>query len=344
MGVPVMVMGLGEIGRAVARAALSTPELELVAAVDLAPERVGRSLAEVLHAAAGEVTVTNVAEEAFRAVHAALREAGEAGGGHEEGRGVVLHATGSRLEQVVGEIEDALRAGFSVVSTCEELACPWVRHPKLADHIDRLAQKRRATVVGVGVNPGFVLDRLLATLGQATGKIDRVHGVRVVDASRRREALQRKIGAGLAESDFNRGVEEGFVGHVGLMESAALAAMGVGHSMDEVDEEILPVFAEEPLKALWGTIKPGDISGVRQIARAFDEGREVARLELTIALGAKDPRDEITIHGEPPLSLKIPGGIPGDPATAWTVVHAAQVIAQGAEPGLITALDLPAGR
>jgi 4-hydroxy-tetrahydrodipicolinate reductase len=325
---PVVIMGLGEIGQAVARAALTLPDLEVVGAVDMSPDRVGKMLGDVIRAAAPDVKITNIADEAFRAAKG----------------GVVLHATGSRLEKVVGEIEGALRAGLSVVSTCEELACPWVRHPKVADHIERLAQKRNVTVLGAGVNPGFVLDRLVATLGQVVGKVERVQGLRVVDASVRRASLQQKIGAGLSEADFNRGVEEGFVGHVGLMESAALAAMGVGHSVDEVDEEIIPVIAEAEQRALWGTVKVGEICGVRQIARAFDEGREVARLELVIALGAKNPRDEISIVGQPSLALTIPGGTPGDEATAWSVVHAATLVGQGAEPGLITVLDLPAGR
>jgi 4-hydroxy-tetrahydrodipicolinate reductase len=321
-------MGLGEIGQAVARAVLATHDLELVGALDLSPERVGKPLGDVLHAAMADLIVSNQAEDVFRLAKG----------------GVLLHATGSRLESVAGEIEGALRAGLSVVSTCEELACPWVRHPKIADHIERLAQKRGTTVLGTGVNPGFVLDRLVATLGQVVGRVERVHGVRVVDASQRREALQRKIGAGLSEADFDAAVERGSVGHVGLMESAALSAMGVGHSVDEVDEEILPVIADSRREAVWGFVEPGRVCGVRQTARAFDEGREVARLDLTIALGAANPRDEITIVGEPSLTMKIEGGTPGDAATAWSVVHAAAILGQGAEPGLITVLDLPAGR
>jgi hypothetical protein len=328
MTTPVVVMGLGEIGQAIAKAVLSLPELELVGAVDLAPERVGRPLSDVLRAATPEIVITNVVEDVFRVAKG----------------GVVLHATGSRLEHVVGEIEGVLRAGLSVVSTCEELACPWVRHPKIADHIERLAHKRNVTVLGTGVNPGFVFDRLIATIGQVVGKIERVHGIRIVDASNRRASLQRKIGAGLSERDFHRGVEEGFVGHVGLMESAALAAMGVGHSVDEVDEEIVPVISETKQATLWGYVNPGDICGVRQVARAFDEGREVARLELTIALGAANPHDEILVVGQPTITLQIPGGTPGDEATAWSVAHAAMIVGQGAEPGLITVLDLPAGR
>ncbi len=328
MAIPVVIMGLGEVGQAITRAVLTVPELEIVGALDLSPERIGKTLGEVTQSPPNDVVVTDKPDEVYRAAKG----------------GVLLHAAGSRLEQVAGDIETAIKAGLSVVSTCEELACPWVRNPKIAEHLDRLAQKRGTTVLGTGVNPGFILDRLVATLAQVVGRVERVHGIRVVDASFRREALQRKIGAGLTEAEFNVAVDKGAVGHVGLMESVALCAMGIGHSVDEVDEEILPVFAEAPLKSLVGRVEAGRVAGVRQIARAFDEGSEVARLDLTIALGAANPRDEISIVGKPSLTMQIPGGTPGDEATPWAVVHAAALLGQGAEPGLITVLDLPAGR
>jgi 4-hydroxy-tetrahydrodipicolinate reductase len=165
----------------------------------------------------------------------------------------------------------------------------------------------------------------------------------VVDARTRRLQLQRKIGAGLNEEEFDRGVDDGTIGHVGLMESAALAALGVGLEVDEVDEDIDPVETDEDVEGDGFTVPRGGIVGVHQVARAFHDGKEVAHLELTIALGAPDPRDEIELIGDPGLKCIIPGGVPGDRATAWTVVHAAALVA-GAEPGLITVLDLPAGR
>src|SRR5256886_4146575 len=128
-----------------------------------------------------------------------------------------------------------------------------------------------------------------------------------------------------------------------LMESAALAALGVGLEVDEVDESIDPVEADEDVSGEGFTVPKGGIVGVHQVARAFHEGKEVAHLELTIALGAPDPRDEIELVGDPGLKCVIPGGVPGDRATAWSVAHAVPLVA-GAEPGLITVLDLPAGR
>jgi 4-hydroxy-tetrahydrodipicolinate reductase len=145
------------------------------------------------------------------------------------------------------------------------------------------------------------------------------------------------------EEEFDRGVDDGTVGHVGLMESAALAALGVGLEVDEVDESIDPVEADEDVSGEGFTVPKGGIVGVHQVARAFHDGKEVAHLSLTIALGAPDPRDEIELVGEPPLKCVIPGGVPGDKATAWSVVHAAALLPR-AEPGLITVLDLPAGR
>jgi len=66
----------------------------------------------------------------------------------------------------------------------------------------------------------------------------------------------------------------------------------------------------------------------------------VARVEVILALGAEDPRDETWIDADPPLRLVIPAAA-GEAATAWAVVHAA-----GALPmlrGLVTVLDLPPG-
>lgn len=328
MAIPVVLMGLGAIGRSVARAALTKPELEVVAALDLTPARVGRMLSEVIDAPAPDIMVTTDTAGALR------KAAG----------GVMLHATGSRLDHVEGELAQALSAGLCVASTCEELAYPWLRHPEIGERLDRIAQKRKVALLGTGVNPGFVLDRLPATLGAITGQMHAVRCKRVVDARTRREQLQRKVGAGLNEEEFDRGVDDGTVGHVGLMESAALAALGVGLEVDEVDESVDPVESDEDQQGAEGLFVPrGGITGVRQIARAFHDHKVVAELELIMALGAVDPHDEIELLGNPGIKVFIPGGIPGDLATGWAVAHAAPLL-PGAEPGLISVLDLPAGR
>jgi hypothetical protein len=326
-GIPVVLMGLGEIGQAIARAALARPELRIVAAVDPHPSCAGRLLSDVLGVPAPEVTV---AEELSDVVAAARG-------------GVVLQATQSRFPDVLPDLEEAVRAGLHVISTCEELAWPWLNHREAANALDALCHEKNAAVLGTGVNPGFVLDRLPAVLAQVTGPVRHVRAVRVVDVSRRRAALQRKVGVGLSEKAFHDAAEKGDIGHVGLAESAAMVAEGcVGIEEYEVDEDILPLVAEEDADGPV-PVRRGEVAGLHHVARVFaEDGREVVRLELTIAVAAEDPRDEIALDADPPVRLVIPGGIAGDAATAHAVVNAVPAIVE--LRGLVSVLDLPAGR
>ena len=109
----------------------------------------------------------------------------------------------------------------------------------------------------------------------------------------------------------------------------------------EVDEELLPLLAEEDADGPV-PVKRGQVAGLHHVARVFAAGREVVRLELTIAMGAPDPRDELVLDADPPLRLVIPGGIAGDAATAHAVVNAVPALVE--LRGLVSVLDLPAGR
>ncbi len=57
-----------------------------------------------------------------------------------------LHATASELETVWPQIKELLDRGFSMVSTCEQLAYPWHRHPRLTGEIAQYAFERGLTV------------------------------------------------------------------------------------------------------------------------------------------------------------------------------------------------------
>ena len=320
--IPVVVQGLGPIGQAIARAALERPELRIVAAVD--PAHAGKKLSDLV----GAAPAVPIFAEPAKAY--ALAKGG-----------VVLLATGSRFEEVLPQLERAVDAGLAVVSTCEELAWPWLASEERADALDARCERRDVAVLGVGVNPGFVLDRLPAFLAQVTGPVRHVRALRVVDAATRREALRRKVGFGLAEDAFAAAAEEGTVGHVGLAESAALVAAGCGFEIDDVEEEIEPVVADEDVAGP-PAVKRGMVVGARQVVRGFSEGTERVRLEVEISAYAEEPRDEVEIDASPPVRAVLTGGVAGDLATAWAVVNAAPAIVE--MRGLVTVLDLPAGR
>lgn len=318
-------MGLGVIGRTICKAALAAKDLEVVAAVD--PAHAGERLGELLD--------DNTAMEVLPDIASAARLA--------KG-GVVLHATGSFLHQIETQLEECMRARLSVVSTCEELAYPWLASPDRADVLDQQANDYGVRIVGTGVNPGFVFERLSSIMSLVAGSVKRVHGVRVVDTRTRRHALQMKTGAGLTKDAFIGRVQNGGFGHVGLKESAALLALGCGMGkVDRVSETIDPVIADRDQEAAV-VVQKGQVAGIHQVARAYKDGQETVTLDLTIAIGAENPRDEIRLDADPsPLELSVKGGTPGDTATAWASVHAVRQLLL-LPPGLKTVLDLPAGR
>lgn len=318
------VMGLGPVGRCIALAASQHNELELQAAVDRDPSLAGRRLDELVPGATGGLTVARDVQ----GVLADLRG------------GLLLQATGSRLPEIAPQILAAVEARVSVVSSCPDLVYPWYAHPVTARAIDRAATDARVAVLATGVNPGFVLDRLVVAAAAASGNIETVRAVRSVDISRRRLPLLRKAGVGLSGEEFRRGAASGSIGHLGLSQSAALVAAGLGLGWDALDEQIEPVVADRRREGPIA-IGVGAAAGYRQRAEALESGRRRVVLELTYAVGAPD-RDAISIEADPPVEVAIEGGLSGDLATAWSVVNAAPAV-WGARPGLRSVLDLPAG-
>jgi 4-hydroxy-tetrahydrodipicolinate reductase len=323
--VPVVVMGLGHVGREICRAALAFEEVELLGAVDASPGLSGAPLSELL----GQPSALRVSGTLAAA----------AGRSHSA---VVLHSGGSRLDQAMDGLLDAVRRGHPVVSTCEELCFPYLRHPELADRIDRAAQRSGVAVVGTGVSPGFVLDRLVATVGQALGPVRHVRATRSVDAATRGETFQRQVGAGLTEEEFAGLADKDALGQPGLVESAALCALGLGMDCDDFEEELVPLIAEEDHPGSPIPVPRGRVAGVHQTAVGLEGEQERVRLEVTLAVGSASV-DRMVLDADTQLTVEIPGGLPDEPARAHLVVHAAPRLTQ-ATPGLLTVLDLPAGR
>jgi hypothetical protein len=323
----VLQIGLGPIGQRTVLAALRRPGLCVVGAVDPAPALAGRDLGEVL--GLGRPIGLRVAPD----LATALRDSRPQ---------VALHTTVSALDAAARQIAPLLAAGIDVVSSTEELAYPWVSRPASARRLDRLARRGGATVHGTGVNPGFAMDVLPLVLSHAATRVDAIRVRRIVNVATRREALRRKVGAGRTAREFRALAREGRIGHVGLVDSMQMLAAGIGWTLERLVHRLEPVraarrFAGPP------EVRRGGVAGQRELLRGFVDGRERLRFELVIAMGAREPVDEVVLRGAPPLTLRVPGGIAGDDATVAALLNAIpRVLA--AEPGLRTALDLPLPR
>ncbi|MBO3802407.1 MAG: dihydrodipicolinate reductase [Candidatus Brockarchaeota archaeon] len=316
--------GLGPIGCGIARHVISLPGYKIVGALDIDPQKVGRDVGEVLGLGRKLNLPVSSDPSVIKRSKAQL----------------VLHATGSRLVSVRRQLFAAINAGCSVVSTCEELVYPSARNPRLAREIDRLARRKGVAVLGVGVNPGFVMDALPLFLTSVCKQVRKIEAKRIVDASKRRLPLQRKVGAGLSVEEFYSKVRAKELGHVGLLESARMVADGLGWKLENLSETIEPVVAEEKVETQFLAVEKGMVAGIKQVAKGTKAGEEVLTLELQMYVGAKDPHDSVLIDGEPPVDAVIRGGIHGDSATVAIVANSIpRVLAS--KPGLVTVRDLP---
>ena len=321
----VVQFGVGPIGASIVRLMRQKEALEITGAIDKDPAKAGRDLGEIVGASGAPWGVAISAD-----ADAVLARPVD----------VVIHSTSSYLPSVMDQLLTCLAAGCCVVSTCEELAYPFHKHPELSKQLDAAAKEEGVALVGTGVNPGFVMDKLVLTLSAVAQRVDAVKAVRIVDASKRRRPLQKKIGAGMTPEEFSAQVAAGVIKHHGLPESVAMIADGLDFALDDISETIEPVMADETLKTEFLEVAPGQVAGVHQIARGTGGGKERIFLELKMYIGARNPADTIELQGEPHLALTIPGGTHGDVATAAVVVNTIPAIL-AAPAGLRTSRDLP---
>lgn len=316
--------GLGPIGCEIAKLVLEKKSLRLVGGIDIHPDKGGKDIGRLL--GLGHDIGVIVEKDASKVLSKA-------------GADVVMHATSSSLAGVKDQILSCIDAGASVISTTEELAYPFPRSQELAEVIDNAAKSRGVSVLGTGVNPGFVMDTLPLFLSSVCHQVESVEVTRILDASTRRLPLQRKIGAGLTKEEFEKGVKEGSLGHVGLFESIAMLSDGLGLEVDRSEQIVEPVMAERDVETQYLSVKKNQVAGIRNIGRGYRGEDLVVLLRLEMYIGAENSRDRVDLKGSPNMSFVVEGGTPGDSATVAMVVNAIPKVIE-ARPGLLSMMDL----
>ena len=324
MPIKVMHVGLGPIGAGVVRQVANRKGLTIVGAVDIDPAKAGRDLGEVC--GVGRKLRVKVGSDISATIRASRPD-------------VAVLCTSSSLKKVIPEFEAVLKLKVPIVSTTEELAYPVKSNAAPAKKIDALAKRARVAVLGTGVNPGFVMDALPIALTGVCESVTAIEIDRIQDARIRRLPFQKKIGAGLTREEFQAKVDDASVRHVGLAESITMIAEALGWKLDKVTDEIRPKMAEKEVSSQFLTVPPGKVCGLIQDGVGYRKGVPIIKLHMEAYLGAPESYDAVRITGNPPLQMKLAGGVHGDVATASITVNSIpKVIA--APPGLRTMRDM----
>ena len=316
----VAVYGLGSIGRMVFEAIqnenfFSNQRLELVGAVDIVAE----SLA---WAESRGVKAWGSFQELLKAAHP----------------DVIIHTTTSSLKNAVPQLLEIIGAKIPVVSATEELFFPWVRNAKIAETLNDACVKNEVALMGTGVNPGFVMDVLPATFVQVCQTIEQIKVSRVVNASLRRQPLQRRIGVGLDEAAFRKAVEAGRIAPTGLLESLDFIAAYMGWKLTDTGQTFEPMLAAKAISTASLTIKKDHVVGYRQKAWGELDRKRVIDLDLRVYLEAERPGDHLVIKGTPPLNVWVEGGVPGDTGAVASLIRGIPVVLK-ARPGIVRRLE-----
>ena len=328
----VVQFGFGSLGKSITKAILARDNLHLVGLIDIDPEYVGKNVEDSLSLSIDTKTkIYPNLDSLFKNV--------------KEDVDVSVVATLSSFESVEPTIIESMRSGMNVISICEELSYPFNRHPELSKKIEEEANKLNKTVLGTGINPGYLMDLLPIVLTAPCQSVNTITVTRHMNSSHRRFSFQKKIGTGMTQGEFRKKIDEGEItGHVGLVESIRLIDSALNLGLDQIEE--LPqeaMVAESDVTNSFTTINKGDVLGLKGTGLGKRSGETIIKLDFLAYAEAEPEYDEIVIEGVPKIHQRIEGGVQGDYSTIAMILNLIPMI-NSAGPGLVTMKDIPIPR
>lgn len=326
----VMQWGFGAMGSGMVRLLLERQGVRLVGVVDQRDELQGRDVGEVLglNRKLGVFVTKDPAEILQR-----------------EKPDITLHATGSFIDEVSDQLKLIMANGSNCITSAEELAYPWHSHPKQAQDLDEFARKNNVTLLGTGVNPGFVLDLLILTLSGVCGRVDKVWAARINDLSPFGPTVMRTQGVGSTAEEFQAGLANGsIVGHIGFQQSIAMIADALGWKLDEIVETREAIISNTHRETPHVKVEPGMVAGCRHRGYGMMNGQAVIELEHPQQIHPEienvETGDYIRIEGDTSVNVSNKPEIPGGKGTINVCVNMIPHVVK-ARPGLLSMIDLP---
>ena len=323
-------MGTGQMGSAIMRLVLKKAGLHLVGAYGRRAHRVGTDVGLAI----GLDTTLGIA------ISADLDRLVE-----ETRPDIAIQATCSTVTDALPEISTLLNHCVNVISIAEEMAFPKESSPAIAEQLHWQAMKQGVSVLGTGINPGFVMDLLVITLSGVCAEIQSITAKRVNDLSAYGPSVLTSQGVGMTPEAFRVGVSNGtVVGHYGFKQSIHMIAKAVGWEIDEIQETLEPIVSKVPRSTPFITIEPGQVAGCKHTAVAYRNKQPLITLihpqQIQPQAETITTHDSIEIKGTPDIKLSGSPEIPGGIATAAIAVNSIPRV-MNAAPGLYTMADLP---
>lgn len=295
--VKVAIWGFGAMGSGIAKVLLRKKGVDIVGVCDIHPERVNRSIYDILGVEKNGRPDVVVCSEIEKVVHDANCD-------------ICVLATDSFTRKAFDKIKYVVGQKVNVISTAEEMSYPKAQEPELAAEIDRLAKANGVSVLGTGINPGLMMDLLAICLTGCMTDVESVTCRRVNSLSPFGPAVMEEQGVGLTVDAFNKGVADGtLAGHVGFAESVGMIAEALGWKVDKFEQQMKPIVTSVDRKSPYGFAAAGDVAGVNMTGQGYVDGEVKIDMihpqQIEPEMEGTHTGDYIVLKGTPEVNMAI---------------------------------------
>ena len=280
---------------------------EIVGAVDVNPNVIGKDIGEILGTENKGVKVVS-AENAREMLQEVKPD-------------IAIVTTMSLLKDLETPLLLCAELGINAITTCEEAFYPENSNPTLTNKINELAKKNNCTITGSGYQDIY-WGQLISSIAGSTQKITKIKGSSSYNVEEYGIALAKAHGAGLSLEDFDKEVAS--VDKISDEERQKIIESGeylpsymwnvngwlcekLGLTVKSQTQKCVPQTYKEDLysSTLGMTVKAGDATGMSAVVTTETEEGITIESECIGKVYAPDEFDknEWSIIGEPDTTI-----------------------------------------
>lgn len=310
---------------------------EVVGAIDINPNVVGKDIGEIIGSENRGITVTALenAEEMLKQVKP----------------DVCVIETMSLLNDLEEPMMLCAKLGINAITTCEEAFYSWNSNPNLTKKIDDLAKQTGCTIVGTGYQDIY-WGQLITSIAGSTQKISKIKGSSSYNVEDYGIALANAHGAGLSLEEFDKQIAS--VDKITDEERQKIIQSGeylpsymwntngwlcdkLGLTIKSQTQVTIPQTHSEDIfsQTLGVTVKKGDATGMSAVVTTeTEEGITIESECIGKVYSDEDyDKNEWTVYGEPDTTITVARPATVELTCATVVNRIPDVI--NAQPGFL---------
>lgn len=282
---------------------------EVVGAVDVNPDVIGKDIGDVIGGEQKGVVVTALekAEEMLQ----------------QTKPDIVVVETMSLLKDLEEPLMLCAKLGINAITTCEEAFYSWNSNPELTKRIDELAKQTGCTITGTGYQDIY-WGQLITSIAGSTQKITKIKGSSSYNVEDYGIALANAHGAGLSLEEFDEQIAS--VDKISDEERQKIIESGeylpsymwntngwlcdkLGLTVESQTQVTVPTTHTEDIysSTLGVTVKAGDATGMSAVVTTTTKEGITIESECIGKVYSKDDYDknEWTVYGEPDTTITV---------------------------------------